>query len=213
MISTKKKTILGSLRLAPARATLLCLSPAMLLDSSQSEKAGMTHSRGSRIEQSLAGIKVGDTVTTAKARFPGMRMTGGMGVWTAGIGANCRIEVYAGESSDVNGGIEVVTLERVNNGNLNKDAQCDGLKTGASLRFGATLTELQLAYSGLRLMEEGKDPALYRTDNKVECIAGATPILRSMMVYWSVRFRRIETISVSAGRKDCQEYRDAARDR
>lgn len=45
-----------------------------------------------RVEQSIAGIRVGDSIKSAKRLFPGLSATRGEGVWTVPIGRNCKLD-------------------------------------------------------------------------------------------------------------------------
>ena len=159
-------------------------------------------------EQRIAGISVGDGISSAKRLFPRLSETGGRGVWTVPIGRNCRLELVVSGTR-----IGVITLERARPHDLQEDTVCDSVRTGAGLPFGAGLDGVKRAYKALALMEAGKEPALYRGDNGPECLGRRSPVLRSMFVYWSNVSRRIQTFSVEASRAACEEYRDTEAER
>jgi hypothetical protein len=161
-----------------------------------------------KVEQSIGGIQVGKTLSEARRAYPNLARSKG-GVWSVPIGRNCKLEVVAAhERTDVGAPIEVVTLERVDSSNLDKDEVCDAVATSAGLRFGAGLQDIQRLYRGISLMEPGKDPSLYRGDNGPECLTGRSPILRSMFIYWSRQSHRIAMISVEGSTLACREYKD-----
>jgi hypothetical protein len=164
------------------------------------------------VEQSIAGLRVGDPVSKAKRLFPRLTMTGGQGVWTADIARNCRIEAVAGgENGEPDARIEVITLERIDVNDGGRDDNCDSFRTGAGLRFGAGLVDVERFYKGIPLMEQGKEPAVYRRQNGPECLTGRSSVLRSMYIYWAVKMQRIESITLEASRVACEEYRDYSR--
>jgi hypothetical protein len=165
------------------------------------------------IEQSVAGIRVGDRLEIALRLFPDLRMTGGDGVWTVPVGRNCTLEIVTSDNADQRRRIEVLTLHRIDARDTGADPNCDASRMGAGLRFGARLRELQMVYKPISIAEPGKDPLLYRKENGRECLTGRSSELRSMFVYWSTKSNRIETISVSASRLGCEEYRDTERER
>jgi hypothetical protein len=198
---TNRTTIRFRYRLSSAKALWLVLvmgfSPAGALSSSRSDG----------IEQSIAGVRLGDTVATARKRFPELKETGGAGVWTISVGSNCTLEVVALDGPH----ILTITLARTRRQDHQSDRVCDAVKTGAGMRFGADLSDVRRFYNGVTLATPGSEPALYRTDNGAECLSGRSPVLREMLVYWSNAAKRIETLSIDASEASCQEYRDTER--
>jgi hypothetical protein len=167
--------------------------------------------RAVSIEQSIAGITIGEKVADARRAYPNLAGPKG-GVWSVPIGRNCRLElVLANERADVEAPIEVVTLERVSSSDTDKDEACDDVATGAGLKFGDTLETIQCVYKGIALMEPGKEPSLYRADNGRECLSRRSALLRSMFIYWSNQNHRIVMISIDASTLACREYRDTIR--
>src|SRR5205807_1037955 len=65
------------------------------------------------IEQSMAGLTIGDRISTARQLFPGLKMTGGVGVWAVRLGRNCKLEVVSAEQKGQDPRIEVITIERL----------------------------------------------------------------------------------------------------
>ena len=194
---------MGSIAIRPLQAAcylLLCLSPAV--------RGQGQEQRVVRVEQSIAGIRVGDKVADAKRTYPNLAGPKN-GVWSVPIGRNCRLEVVpVNERTDLEAPIEVITVERAATSDINKDETCDAVATGAGLKFGDNLETIKRVYGRISLMKSGKDPSLYRADNGPDCLSGRSPLLRSMFVYWSNQNHRITTISVDASTLACREYRD-----
>jgi len=163
------------------------------------------------IEQSMAGLKIGDRVRTARQVFPGLKMTGGVGVWTVRLGRNCKLEVVSADQKGRDPRIEVITIERIDREDAGTDQECDSAKTGAGLSMGASISEVHRIYKQIPLAEPGKEPSLYRKDNGPDCLAGRSPELKSIFVYWSNRTNRIQMFSVDASRLSCEEYRSTER--
>ena len=161
------------------------------------------------VEQGLAGIRIGERVSAAKQLYPGLRWS--LGVWRTSIGRSCRLEVVAGKATDLQARINVITVKRNQPNDQGENVECDSVRTGKGLPFGGDLKEIRRLYPGLALMEDGKEPALYREDNDQECLSGRTSILRSMFLYWSNQVQKTQTISIDASRLGCQEYRDTER--
>lgn len=158
------------------------------------------------MEQTIAGVKVGDRVSKAKQLYPALRWTRD-GVWRAQIGRACMLEIVAGDAANLEAHVEVITLNRLANAGKSIGADCDAIRTGVGLRFGADLEEVKRRYPGIRLMEPGKEPSLYISDDGNDCLSGRTSVMRSMLLYWSHATQKIVTISLEASGHACEEYR------
>ena len=118
--------------------------------------------------------------------------------------------MFVGDTASLDARIETVTLRRVDQAGQRRDESCDSIRTGAGLRFGADLEEMKRLYPGIQLMEQGKEPSLYRSDNGEERLSGQSTVLRSMFLYWSSVDRAFRRIIVDASKRGCEEYRDTS---
>ena len=163
------------------------------------------------IEQAIGGVSVGNTVADALRHYPSLRWSG-HGVSIAPIGGACELELVGSKRDDPSGHVEVLTLKRKEDAVTGNDPACDVIRTGAGLRFGGDVAEIERTYPEIHLMEPDKDPELYRRDSDDACLSRRSDVLRSMFIYWSKKHLRIEKISVDASRMACLEYRDSEHD-
>ena len=133
------------------------------------------------------------------------------------IGRNCflgfGVAQPTGAEHPIDPLIERIGLQLLDPPDLRNDKICNALKTGAGLRFDASLEDIQLFYGGIHLIELSKEAGVgngaevYGGENGQECLSGRSALLRSMRIYWSSKRRRIMVIVLEASRTNCQEYR------
>jgi hypothetical protein len=126
------------------------------------------------------------------------------------IGRSCMLALDAGDAAGPGARMEIITLGRVAEAGSNIGVDCGSIRTGAGLRFGVAPGEMKRLYPGMRLMEQGKGPSLYRSDIGEECLNGRSTVLRTMYLYGSDTDRAFRRIIVEASKRGCEEYRDTS---
>lgn len=165
------------------------------------------HRHTSAVEQSVAGVRVGERLSKVRIAHPNLRAE--HGVWTMALGRNCKLELVAEDTKTGDPRVTVVTLERIDPTDVRADETCDAVKAGSGLAFGADLENFRSVYPGMSRIGPANALTLYRLDNGRECLARSSSILRSMFVYWSSRDHRVTSISVEGSHRACEEYRTA----
>lgn len=166
------------------------------------------------IEDSLGGIRVGETLRSIRRSYPDLHLSPNS-TWTVVVGRNCSLEVTPSEKGGEDDVAEVVALERLDMSDTARDPKCNGIRTGEGLRFGDDISTARHIYKQLSSigsqLEGGQEYEVYTADNGPDCLSGRTAFLRRMQVAWSKPDHRIAKI-IEATRQGCREYRRTAKE-
>ena len=159
------------------------------------------------VEQTLAGVTIGQSFATAKSRFPNLKYK--EGVWRTELSQDCVLEIVAGAQNESFANITVITVGyKPNPSHRDKDG-CRKVISGKNLLFGASLPTVLARYPGIKIIQSDASGILLKLDNGKECEHRRTFILQTMFIEWT-SIGVMSMFSVEGSRNACEQYRTSS---
>jgi hypothetical protein len=161
--------------------------------------------RGQTVDQSLAGLTVGDRLAKVRRLYPGMQADGGSepdSLWSQQVGG-CVLNVSSERPMRDNDPIDLIAVTRLGNKEL---GACADIRTGRGLSMSDGLPEIRELYGDGLLSEDGLKIVFWVNDAD-QCMSGRSQTLRSIRVFWPMAEQRIESIVVEGSRGSCEDYK------
>jgi hypothetical protein len=180
----------------------------MVSPPSGSSRKPLTQAR-LRVEQSIGGVRVGDSLATARRLLPKLNyaVDGQIDLgWRMKIGEGCLLTVRADTASPGNSGtrVETITLERLTD---ELPAECRSIRTSKGLGLGTNLQDIRKLYGSAIHSAELENEIVFNQDNGRDCLSGGTNVLQSLFVRWSRKVNAVTMIVVDKSIHACDEYR------